>query len=449
MANRLERNTKDRERVRLQARLDQLFAAQEKQTAGKKGASNKFSKGGTTGKNRPRWDNFVRNLYPNQQGTQNQAGLGNRGRRQYSSAQDFILGMYPQQYNNQNQTYGGFGGVGGPNRLNEYDQLPRANYQQQQFNPATQNSQSPLGGLKSSPSGGTAQGGINYGDPLTQVQPLGATQLQGNFGGGQGLQQTGPLAGLDYQGYQDRATKADVFKNKGGGFGKFANIAGNILPFAGGIYDLIRGSQEPEQLNAEDYYNPQYGRSLGLYNKALGLMANRKYNARPELQDADRSSAIFEQGIRNTGSIGAGAVRNYQASSRVRRDEQRGRVFTKAQNANRQYEGEEAQLAANVAGGVANLGAQRAQRKFSIRDYNERSKANRRNIFGSGLSTIGRGIQNQQLMANMQNRDVQRMGILPSYGGGMFNFNQQGIQFGAEDMSDEEILQYVRGGGRV
>jgi len=122
---------------------------------------------------------------------------------------------------------------------------------------------------------------------------------------------------------------------------------------------------------------------------------------------------------------------------------QRAGIFREAQNVDRAYEGQEAQYLAGMAGGIGRLGSERAGTRFSVDDWNVRAQAMQHDYMGSGLADLGRGAQNLQLMRNMKGRDYQRTGILPSYGGGMYNYDQEGINYGGEDMTPYERWQYV------
>ena len=220
------------------------------------------------------------------------------------------------------------------------------------------------------------------------------------------------------------------------------------LSFAGSAYDIGRGLEEPSKLNAEDYYNPQYGRALSEYNKGLGLLADRRYDPTAELQDVERQGGIYNQALRNTGNIGAGALRNYLAAGSTRQQQQRGGIFTKKQNLDLGYMGEEAQGRFGAAQGLGQLGAQRAATDFSIADWNERSAAGRRNILGQGLSNLGLGAQTQQLMANQRGRDEQMMPYINSYGGGQYYAGQYGPVFGGQGMNQQQNRNFARGYGR-
>jgi len=230
------------------------------------------------------------------------------------------------------------------------------------------------------------------------------------------------------------------------GLPQWAQIGLGAASFLGGAYDVGRGLKEPTKLNAQDYYNPQYSSSLGRYNKGLSLLADRRYNATPELQDVERQSAIYQQGLRNTGNIGAGGLRNQLAGLQSRRQGARGNIFAKKQNVDLGMMGEEAQGMFRAGQLGAQLGQQRAATDFSIADWNERSAAGGRNLVGAGLANLGLGAQTQQLMANQKYRDEQRLGVIDSYGGGQYTYGGDGsIQFGQPGMNQFQRRRNVRG----
>jgi hypothetical protein len=371
MATRLERESILREKAQLQARLDQLFAAQERQTAGKK-RSSEFCRGGRVRKRR--------------------RTLG--GAIDPELAQDTIFGS---------TNPGGFD-YAGPSLF-----------------------------------GGAGTTGINPMAAQNAVFPGGGPQVSSGFG----LFDVG-----------------NIYNPSGGGGGGFGNFLSNLFPqggrnlmqglgtaasFAGPAYDIGRGLSRPVQFNPQDFYNPQYGRAISEYNRGIGLMRGRRYDPRAELEDVERTGAVYRQQIKNL-PTSLGALYNRLASQVSREQRRKGQILTKKQNIDLGLRGEEAQFRAGAARGFGALGSERARTKFSIADYNERAAAQRRNMLAAGLSGLGMGAQTQQLMANQRMRDAQLAGILPSYGGGLYNYGPQGgVQFGGQGMTPEEWQRYIRG----
>jgi len=229
-----------------------------------------------------------------------------------------------------------------------------------------------------------------------------------------------------------------------GKFGKGALGVGlGAAAFLPAMYDMFR-SRDSEQLNVEDYYNPQYNRALSLYNKGAGLMADRRHDPGRELEAAEQANAVYQQQIQNL-PTSTGGLQNRLAGASSRLFGQRSGILRDTQNINRGYEGQEAQYLAGMAGGIGRLGSERAGTRFSIDDWNQRSEGMRRNIRANAYSGFSRGAQNLQLMGNMRDRDYQRTGILPSYGGGMYNYDQEGIHYGGQPMDPYQRRRYVRG----
>ena len=353
MANRLEKQTVLRERQQLQAKLDQLFAAQEQQTAGKK-------------KRNP--DEF--------------AGSGD-------------------------STIGGFNPFLTPSSVNS----------------------NTSGNIVTDVLGPSAQG-IKYGQPGQGIQnPFSAPQL-GSSG---------------FSGMNNSGSRRGLFPNQGRGL---FNTLATGASFLGAGYDIWRGSQDSDELTASDYYNPQYGSALAGYNKGLSLLADRRYDPTAELQDVERQGGIFRQGLRNTGYIGAGSLRNQLAGSQVRQQRGRGDIFTKKQNVDLSMMGQEAQGQFQAAEGRGRLGAQRVATDFTVAHYNAQARAGQRNILGAGLANLGMGAQTQQLMANQRLRDEQSAPYLGSYGGGLYNPGLYGPQFGGKEMTPQEWQYFIRGRNR-
>ena len=226
---------------------------------------------------------------------------------------------------------------------------------------------------------GMSQGGIN---PYLASNTLFGTN-QPVYGQGMGFGSYQPQqVGQNKSGFMSR-----LFPNQGQGLANFGRGALNTglggAAFMGPGYDIWRGMQPAEQFNEEDYFNPQYQQSMAGYNKGLNLLANRRYDPSAELTDIERQSAIFRQGLRNSGNIGAGAYRQQLAGANVREQQARGQVLTKKQNIDLGMKGEEARGQFQAAEGRGQLGAQRAATRFTLADYNARNRAQQRNLLSA------------------------------------------------------------------
>ncbi len=470
MATRLEKETLLREKAQLEARLDKLFKTQEAQTVGKK-ERRQMAKGGV-------FDRLRSNTQAIFQGNPNP---------NYSAVADpgyGVLAYNPPQYQPYNLpgnpgragfnmpsggTQPGRSGFNMPTGGYGVDAVSGAtqhDYEGPNPSPLKSGSTTGIPGAKAAPSTRT----VGSEAALRPLSPLGSGQLGGGITSTGRIKQAGPLPASSYSGRGDqlKSTAAQAAYNPylssnlgiesgggrqpaGGGGRNFNsrgafNAAATGLSFAGSIYDTIRGLQKPTQFDAQDFYNPQYGRAQAEYTRGIGLMANRRYDPSAELEDVERTGSVYRQGLRNL-PTGTGALQNRLAGQATREQRQKGQIWNKKQNADLGFRGQEAQYRAGAARGLAALGSERAQTRFRVADYNERSAAGRRNMLSAGLGGLGLGAQNQQLMANQRSRDTQLMGILPSYGGGMYNYagGSRGIQFGGEGMTDEEILKEVRG----
>lgn len=455
MANRLEKETILRERQQLQAKLDQLFAMQEQQTAGKPGkGGNKKALGDVIG-NPKYWniDTSKRNSsFP----------WSKKYTPNYYSGQEIPNSFFPPYDFGQNVSSGGGGNSYNPSfQYGQNSFMP--NYLQQSSGGQPGRSSFGLGagsttgipgvpsaggGLKSSPAV-SLYGDNGQLDPGLYMRPVQGKSFSGFSSPNQsGVLQQSPIAGQVaannagggfFQGIGNRF-------QQGGGRGLMQGL-GTAASFLGSAYDIYRGSQPADTLNASDYYNPQYSAALGGYNKGLSLLANRRYDPTAELQDVERQGAIFNQGLRNSGNIGAGALRNQLAGSQVRQQRGRSQIFNKKQNIDLGMMGEEARGQFQAAQGRAGLGAQRAATDFTVAQYNAQARAGQRNLLGAGLASLGIGAQTQQLMANQRMRDAQLGPYIDSFGGGLYYAGPQGVRFGGQPMTEEQWRQYGKGYG--
>jgi len=501
MATRLEKETVLREKAQLQAKLDKLFATQEAQTAGKK-KGKAFCRGGKVKRKMEgggsMWPDLS-NIWPNIKrgfggGNDNPGypGLGGNPYPQEFSWSDIwpdfsniggnlrkSVGMSPTEQ--AGPRYQGMGPVAqAPSYVDQF--MPNFQYGSQApgingTSGATQwDVEGTGGGGQPAANAAVAGGGSYSGVPNVPVQstmrgtgqasidPMYAQQnLFGNnsfggsprmysFSGGSntGLQQyggpgAGALSGLGTNKFStpQSGNTQGMFPNQGRGLMQGLSTA---LSFAGPMFDIGRGLSKATQFNPQDYYNPQYNRAISEYDKGIGLMRNRRYDPSAELEEVERSGAVYRQNIRNL-PTSTGGLYNRLSAATSREQRAKGGIRSKKQNIDLGYRGEEAQYRAGAARGIAGLGSERAQTRFMISDYNERAKAQRRNLLSAGLGGLGMGMQNQQLMMNQRMRDQQLgQGVLPSYGGGMYNYGQQGnVQFGGQPMDQEGWRKYILG----
>ena len=252
------------------------------------------------------------------------------------------------------------------------------------------------------------------------VQSKGIGDLISGLTGGvqQGMTQSQPLPRFDYatSGSGNNLTFGSRLKNFfnrpgvqgfGRGLGELGYQAGSFAP---ALYNLGMGLQPAEQINYRDYRNPEY-------NRAVSLMANRRYDPSSELGAVEEADAVYRQGLRNLPQS-TGALQNRLASAATRRYKGRADVFTRAQNINQGYRGEEAQFRAG-------LGAQDAAMRFNVDDVNARNRAAKRNYLGESMTNLQQVAMQNRLMRNQRQRDdrlfqlaqsmAEQYGFMPDY----------------------------------
>ena len=200
-----------------------------------------------------------------------------------------------------------------------------------------------------------------------------------------------PTANVDY-------SLAEMNTNIGGGNNQgfnFPNISGDQI--MGGLntlgqlspmlYNIYQGSRPYQKLNEKDFQNKREGESLE-------LMKDRRYNIEPELERNRLSTATFNRNLRESGASKGQYLSNLSLGSinKMRSDAE---AFSRKQNVENQYKGEEAQMRSRF-GDIA------ASRKLNIQDINDRNESSRRRLLGSGLSNLsnysqGRNVTNNQL----------------------------------------------------
>jgi hypothetical protein len=181
-----------------------------------------------------------------------------------------------------------------------------------------------------------------------------------------------------------------------GGIGKFlkSDAGTGLLSLAPVASNLISGLGKPDQLNAQDYYNP-------MANQALSEMSNRRFNTGPGLAaNANAAAAAMGNVVNQGGSRGmVNANRQALLSARMMADNS---VNAQAQNMNNQYLGEQAQFRAGI-------GQQMANTKLGIKDINDRNAAAKRGMISTAMGQLGQFGQTQQLMRNQKDRDTDMM----------------------------------------
>jgi hypothetical protein len=182
-------------------------------------------------------------------------------------------------------------------------------------------------------------------------------------------------------------------KAAGPALGKAAYGLGVAAPI---LYNLYQGTLGKTE-KTKPVYNPYTG-------KVKSLMANRRYNINPELEQNRLVQSTYNRNVRNV-SPGVGQyLGNLQAGSigRMRADAQ---AYATKQNMDNQYMGQEAEM-------LNNLGQQEAAARYSADEANRMARANKRNFLATGLSQTQQALQAGRLMNNMKYRDMQSVGSI-------------------------------------
>ena len=132
-------------------------------------------------------------------------------------------------------------------------------------------------------------------------QSIGGGIDTSNLAGGIGntLASTGNLSGYTPQvsrGNRAFRVKArDFAQNVGPALGNAAFGLGAFAPIG---YNLAQGLRPADRLDYQDYRNPEYARSAGLYSEAANIMANRRYDPGSEIENIQRQGAVQKQGLK-------------------------------------------------------------------------------------------------------------------------------------------------------
>jgi len=177
------------------------------------------------------------------------------------------------------------------------------------------------------------------------------------------------------------------------------NLAYTGASFAPALYNIGQGLQPAEQIRYADYRNPEY-------NKAVGLMAGRRWDPSQQLEAAEEADAVYRQQIRGL-PTSLGALQNRLAGAATRRFKGRSGAFREAQLRNLGYEGEEAQFRAG-------LGAQDVGTRFNVEDINARNRAARRGFLGSAVTNMQQIAMQNRLMSNLRQMDERLFNLAQS-----------------------------------
>lgn len=217
----------------------------------------------------------------------------------------------------------------------------------------------------------------------------------------------------------------------GGGFNmnNALGTAGALAPVA---YNLIQGSQTPEQIATNAFQNPYQ-------SEIRATMKNRRYNATPQLQAADLAEATYARRLREGAPTQSQYLGGLQAGT-IGTQRAKGQILAQQNNVNNQYLAEQAQVDMSL--GQADVGRQRY-----IEDANSRSRAAQRQHTAQAASQFGQFAQVKQQENGQMVRDMQRLNLLPSLvqnftldSNGQWIYKETG-----EVMSGDQVKQIVMG----
>lgn len=181
-----------------------------------------------------------------------------------------------------------------------------------------------------------------------------------------------PENGIPYR-YNDQMNSSSSNQPSSFNYGRLAETIGTYAP---GIYNLARGLfDKPDYMNSADYTIPQQQANL--------IPTNTGEN---EIRDAYTRS-LYD--MRNSGAyskLGQVNLANQRAKNNYERKLQ-------LASAN-------AQIRNQVASQNSNINAQNAQMKQNVYDWNARSRAQKGNFVGQGISDLSTGIQNERNYRN-------------------------------------------------
>ena len=227
-----------------------------------------------------------------------------------------------------------------------------------------------------------------------------------------------------------------------GGFGKklwggLQNLVGNQGGVSGLLnkgmqlspimYNFAQGMQPAQHLTASDYYNPEYGRSMGKFDKAIDTMANLEFDVNPLLDENRNAQMIADYNARNQGGLSAGAVASNRLGSMAQRMRADQSARATQQNMNNMYQGQLAGMLGQAGQFGAQLGQAQATTDFNVDNINMQSDAAQRAYLGQGFSDLSEYGQRQQLMKNQQQRDKDLLGIYPDMFKSVYPY-MQGMQ---------------------
>jgi hypothetical protein len=167
----------------------------------------------------------------------------------------------------------------------------------------------------------------------------------------------------------------------------------NLAQLAPVFANLGSMFQKDDTVNPRDFYNTRR-------DKVASLMANRRVNVQPQLDEILGSEKTAYYNLRNSANS-RGELQGNIAGIANTAMRNRSAVLANKQNADLGYMGQEAEA-------LAGLGQQEASANWNAMDYNAATLANRRNIWRTGLSQLSQYSQMKELQGNQLLQDKNR-----------------------------------------
>lgn len=165
--------------------------------------------------------------------------------------------------------------------------------------------------------------------------------------------------------------------------------------YAPTIYNTIQGLRKPQELDHEDFQNPYE-------QKALNLMAGRRYNIDPQLQSNRSTLNNMRKNLAGAAGGHAGTYLSNLGNLQMNTDKMNEAAYAMKQNMDNQYMAEEA-------GMLGDLGAMRARTKLGIQDINDKNRAIKAAHMAKATEGLSNIAQNERYMQGMSQADRARI----------------------------------------
>jgi hypothetical protein len=170
--------------------------------------------------------------------------------------------------------------------------------------------------------------------------------------------------------------------------------AWDVMKFASPMYNLVKGFQSPEK--AVPNYNP--------YNDRIrSLMANRRFNVEPMLNQNLTAQAVANRNINNTARSRGEQMGNYGAAQNYRMMGDAS-AYTQQNNTNNQYLAEQAQMDYGVGRDISMM-----DQATQVANAQNRGTTNQ--FLTQSMQDFTNLGQTQEYMGNQKEMDMYKTGI--------------------------------------